>query len=234
MPEIPPGESDVSGRPGVTAGDLLWPLAFAALVYAGWSTPFVFPLKIFVVFLHELSHGLAAVLTGGSIVRIELSPDEGGLCTTLGGWPFVITSAGYLGSLLFGASFLVAGGRARPAVQGLLVGLTGAAVLGGTVSWVRTAFGFAWGVGAGAALLAVAVWLPRGAAVFVLRLLGVTSCLYAVWDIVSDLVLRSVPRSDANALARMTGIPGIVWGLLWAAAAVWILLSALRAAARGA
>src|SRR5438067_1285924 len=93
---------------------VLWPIALAVAVYAAWSTPFVFPLKVFVVFLHELSHGLAAIAAGGSIERIELSANEGGLCATRGGWGFVVTSAGYLGSLLFGAALLVAGGRMRP------------------------------------------------------------------------------------------------------------------------
>jgi len=32
-----------------------------------WNTWVVYPLKILVVFFHELSHGLMAVVTGGSI-----------------------------------------------------------------------------------------------------------------------------------------------------------------------
>ena len=68
----------------------------------------------------------------------------------------------------------------------------------------------------------------EGASSFVLRLLGVTSLLYAPWDIVSDLILRSVPASDASALARMTGIPAIAWGVLWLAASVVIGLAAIR------
>ena len=214
------------------ARGILWVVAVALVVYAGWSTPFVFPLKIFVVFLHELSHGLAALLTGGSIVRIELSADEGGLCTTRGGWPFVITSAGYLGSLLLGSLLLRTGGRARPGTQRLVLGATGAVVALATVLWIRTPFGFFWGLGAGAALAAAAAWLPAGAAVACLRLLGVTSCLYALWDIASDLILRSDPRSDASALARSTGIPAIVWGLLWGGVALWVTFRALRAAVR--
>ena len=35
-------------------------LALTALVIALWDTPAILPLKILVVFLHELSHGLAA------------------------------------------------------------------------------------------------------------------------------------------------------------------------------
>ena len=35
-----------------------------------WGTWRIDPLKILVFFFHELSHGLAATLTGGSIVEI--------------------------------------------------------------------------------------------------------------------------------------------------------------------
>jgi len=207
---------------------LLVPLLLALLVYAFWSTVFVWPLRVFVVLLHEVSHGLAAVLTGGRIVSIELSPQEGGLCTTAGGWPFVIVSAGYLGSALWGALFLVLGFRGRPRAHRGATALLGVALVLLTLVYVRSAFGFAYGLAAGALLLAVARWLPEGASSLVLRLIGVTSLLYAPWDIVSDLVLRSVPASDASALARMTGVPALAWGLLWLAAALVLAWRAVR------
>ena len=53
-------------------------LALVALIFALWSTPVMVPLKIIVVLLHELSHGFAAVLTGGSIEQITISPEQGG------------------------------------------------------------------------------------------------------------------------------------------------------------
>ncbi len=207
---------------------LLVPLLLALLVYAFWSTIFVWPLRIFVVLLHEVSHGLAAVLTGGRIVSIELSPREGGFCTTAGGWRFVISSAGYLGSALFGALFLVLGVSGKPRTHRAVTGLLGGALVLLSLVYVRSAFGFAYGLIAGALLLAVARWLPEGASSFVLRLLGVTSLLYAPWDIVSDLILRSVPASDASTLARMTGIPAIAWGVLWLAASVLVAITSLR------
>ncbi|MBK8598473.1 MAG: M50 family metallopeptidase [Holophagales bacterium] len=207
---------------------LLVPLLLGVVVYLFWSTIFVWPLRLFVVLLHEVSHGLAAVLTGGRIVSIELSPQEGGLCTSAGGWPFVISSAGYLGSALFGAFFLVLGVGGKPRTHRMATGLLGAALLALTLVYVRSAFGFVYGLAAGVLLLGVARWLPEGASSFVLRLLGVTSLLYAPWDIVSDLILRSVPASDASALARMTGIPALAWGVLWLAASVLIGLAAIR------
>jgi hypothetical protein len=85
----------------------------------------------------------------------------------------------------------------------------------------------------GLVLLAVAAHLSAGISVLLLRLLGVASCLYAIWDIVSDVILRSPHQSDANALARMTGIPGIVWGALWCGASVIVTIAAYRVAARG-
>ncbi len=211
---------------------LLVPLLLALVVYLFWSTVFVWPLRLFVVLLHEVSHGLAAVLTGGRIVSIELSPREGGLCTTAGGWPFVISSAGYLGSALFGALFLVLGVRGKPRTHRTVAGLLGAALLALTLVYVRSAFGFTYGLVAGALLLGVARWLPEGASSFVLRLLGVTSLLYAPWDIASDLILRSVPASDAGALARMTGIPALAWGVLWLAASLFIAGRAVRIGVR--
>jgi len=211
---------------------LLVPLLLALLVYAFWATIFVWPLRLFVVLLHEVSHGLAAVLTGGRIVSIELSPQEGGLCTSAGGWPFVISSAGYLGSALFGAFFLVLGVRGRPRTHRTVTGLVGGALVLLSLVYVRSAFGFAYGLVTGALLLAVARWLPEGASSFVLRLLGVTSLLYAPWDIVSDLILRSVPASDASALARTTGIPALAWGVLWLAASLVIAWRAVRIGVR--
>ena len=90
---------------------LLLPLGLAAGALLLWGTFVVYPFRLFVVFLHEISHGLAAVATGGRIVSIGLSVDEGGVCLTRGGWPFLILNAGYLGSLLWGAGFLLLGGR---------------------------------------------------------------------------------------------------------------------------
>ena len=69
-----------------------------------WNTSLVYPLKIFVVLLHEISHGIASVLTGGTIERITLDPRQGGACYCGGGNAFLTLSAGYLGSLLWGGA----------------------------------------------------------------------------------------------------------------------------------
>ena len=87
----------------------------AGMVVVGffWDSVVVYPLKILVVFFHELSHGLVAMLTGGEIVRIEVVKEQGGLCVTRGGSRFLTLSAGYLGSLMWGGVIVMLAARTR-------------------------------------------------------------------------------------------------------------------------
>ena len=197
---------------------LLLPLGIAAAALALWDSFVVYPFRIFVVFLHEISHGLAAILTGGAIESIGLSFDEGGVCRTRGGSAFLILNAGYLGSLMWGATFLVLGERRRRSRT--VIALIGAFTLVVTLLYVRTLFGFGYGLAAALALLAVAAKLRPAVSEILLAAIGATSALYAVWDVASDVLLRHSNESDAAALAQLTGIPAIVWGVAWIAVSV--------------
>jgi hypothetical protein len=63
----------------------------------------------------------------------------------------------------------------------------------------------------------------------VVKTIGVTSCLYAIWDIGSDVLFRSIPGSDASQLAKITFIPAIIWGVLWIGFSLLVIVFALRA-----
>ena len=80
-----------------------------------WPTVWIYPFKIFVVFLHELSHAVAGLATGGTVQRITLDPAEGGATYVNGGNAFVMLSAGYLGSLLWGLAILLIA-RTKPRI----------------------------------------------------------------------------------------------------------------------
>lgn len=191
-----------------------------------WDTFLVYPFRIFVVFLHEISHGLAAVLTGGAIESIGLSFDEGGVCRTRGGSPFLILNAGYLGSLLWGALFLVLGGR-RARARGVIAAI-GVFTLVVTLLYVRTLFGFGYGLATGLALVAVASRLRPAVSEVLLAAIGATSALYAVWDVATDVLLRHSGESDAAALAALTLVPAPFWGVLWIVISVGVLVGVAR------
>ena len=205
----------------------LWlPLLLGLAAILLWNTFVAYPFRVFVVFLHEISHGLAAILTGGELVSIGLSVHEGGVAVTRGGSRFLVLTAGYLGSLLFGALFLLLGARRRWAPG--VIGLIGIFTLVVTLAYVRSWFGFLYGLLAAATLIVFASKLKPEASEILLTAIGVMSCLYAVWDIASDVLLRSIPCSDASALADLTGVPAVVWGVLWIVASLWVIAAVLR------
>ena len=197
-----------------------------------WSTPLVYPLRLLVVFFHELSHALMALATGGSVLHIELSPLEGGLAYTAGGSRFLTLSAGYLGSLVWGGAILWAATRLRGGriVTGALAGL----LLLVCLLWVRPIFSFGvlFCLVVAAGLLFVAVRLHHDYNDLLLKLIGLTSLLYAPLDILDDVLLRGGHPSDARMLAEMTFIPTLVWGVLWGAVSLVLAWWFLREAAR--
>src|SRR5512141_1767924 len=87
------------------------------LVYFLWQwtsqSPVLYPLRLFVTFVHEAGHGLAAILTGGRFEGFQVFPNGAGLALTRGGSPFLVLQMGYLGAALFGAILLYATNRTK-------------------------------------------------------------------------------------------------------------------------
>ena len=81
--------------------------------------------------------------------------------------------------------------------------------------YVSQPFATAFGIAFGAALFVVSLRAGATGNRFVLSMLGLTSCLYAVLDIKSDILDRPELISDARMLAELTGVPTLVWGTAW-------------------
>ena len=73
-----------------------------------WNYTWIQPLKLIVVFLHEVSHAIGALITGGKVESISISWDESGYTITNGGKFLIIASAGYIGCILWGSIMLFA------------------------------------------------------------------------------------------------------------------------------
>lgn len=200
--------------------------AFFVALWLLWNTPFVLPVKLFVVFLHEISHGIAAITTGGRIERIVITADEGGMCLCGGGSTFLMLSAGYLGSLLWGLALIGLARFERQARWTTAVAAVGTAVV--TLFYVRGLFGFVFGLGAAAMLLLASRRLSSRWNARLLVGLGLTSALYAILDIKSDVIERPGLPSDARMLEELTGVPTVVWGILWIGVALGVVALVLR------
>jgi hypothetical protein len=209
---------------------LLYLVALLIVIFVLWPTSLLAPLKTLVVFFHEASHALTAVATGGAVIEMAIDQNQGGHVRSTGDIRFLTLTAGYLGSLMWGALiFLVTvytdKDRVTSAVLGVLVIVI-------AVWFMGNLYGLGFSVAAGAGLIGLSRWGRAAVNDFVLRLIGLTSMSYAPLDIWSDTIDRSHLRSDARMLAEEFGGTTLLWGGLWIAISlgliVWVMATSLR------
>jgi Peptidase M50B-like len=226
-------------------------LLAAVLSIALWFIPFAeilsYPFRIFVTFIHEGGHALAALATGNSVQSLSVAMNGSGeTYTTQGGVisQMIVSSAGYIGAMTYGALLLVLIRRSVAArlvlVGSSLVVFSLTAIFGvikpimagtwGSLSGLP--FTVIAGVLISAGLFAVARFASARVATFLVSFLAVQCVLNALLDLKTVFFLSSpfattVP-TDALNMANATGIPALLWSVLWIAASVLILAVALK------
>ncbi|NHN24766.1 M50 family metallopeptidase [Flavobacterium jejuense] len=202
------------------------------LAFAFWNTLFIYPIKLFVVMLHEMSHGLMALAFGGSIIQIQIDSQIGGYCQYTmepSFWgSFMTASAGYLGSLVWGSLILIA---AVKTIKDKYITLVIGIVLLGLSYFVLQSgevFGTLMTAGLGLFMLVSVKYFSPIFHDLWLKFIGITSCLYVIVDIKEDIIDRTNIGSDADSIADLTGIPSLVIGVIWILIALFILFIVLR------
>lgn len=229
--------SGPNGGLGWRQREVLLVVGLALATIMAWRVPIVgwllYPFQLYGTFVHELSHGLAAVLTGGEFRRFVVHPDLSGTALSAGGIRWIVVSAGYIGSAIFGGILTLLSVSAVPARRVLVwLGLT-LGVL--SLLFVRNLFGLAAGVVLAALLYGAGRKLRETWADSLLLLLAVQMMLNAldsVFDLVQISAASGATRTDAQIMAQATGIPAIVWAGLWSGLSLLILLATLRLAYR--
>jgi hypothetical protein len=220
-----------------TISVLLWFIPYAEVL--------TYPFRIFVTFIHEGGHALAALLTGNSVESLSVSMNASGeTYTTQGGLisQVLISSAGYLGSMAFGALLLV---LIRKAIAARIVLLSSAVVIFALTiifGLIKPVFSFsAWsgipftllaGMFIAVGLVLIARFASGRVATFFVSFLAVQCVLNALFDLKTVFFLSSpfVPAvsTDAVNMARATGVPALFWAVIWIALALGILWFAMR------
>ena len=195
--------------------------------YVPMASIALYPIRLFVTFVHESSHALTAILTGGRVSEIVIHPDASGVTLTTGGFEPAIAAAGYLGATAFGAWLLALGrtpGRARFALlaSALISGLATALCVH---PWVNL-FGFLWGVVITVGLVVARNCLRAASAELLAMFLGVQCAINALLDLrtLIELSVYQGQPTDAALMAALTGIPATVWALTWGALALVIVI----------
>lgn len=178
-----------------------------------WNSYALFPVKLFVVLLHEISHGIAAVLTGGSIKAINISIKLGGHCITRGGNEFIVASAGYLGSLILGSTLFISSYDFK--LSKIVCTIFAGSFVVITASFISSNLGIIFTLLISAFLIISPRFFKPVIHTFLIRLIGILSSFYVFVDIKDDLLLKTTRITDATSLEIATNIPSIYWGLIW-------------------
>ena len=214
-----------------------------------WFIPYAevltYPFRIFVTFIHEGGHAIAALLTGNSVESLSVAMNASGETYTTQGGLFsqvFIASAGYLGSMLFGALLLI---LIRKSVAARLV-LLGSAIfvfaltmiyglfkpLFVSGAWAGIPFTLFAGLFLTVGLFLIARFASRKVASFFVSFLAVQCVLNALFDLKTVFFLSApfgaVVPTDAVNMYRSTGVPAIFWAAMWFALALGILWFAMR------
>lgn len=214
-----------------------------------WFIPYAefltYPFRIFVTFIHEGGHALAALLTGNSVASLSVATNASGETYTTQGGVFsqvFISSAGYLGSMAFGALLLILIRKAvaaRLVLLGCAIFIFGLTMIYGLIkpifwmtAWSGIPFTLLAGTIISVGLILIARFASAKVATFFVSFLAVQSVLNALYDLKTVFFLsspfeRSV-HTDALNMAQATGVPAIFWTVIWIAFALGILWFAMR------
>ena len=196
------------------------------------------PFVIITTYVHEMGHGLMALLLGGNFVRMEIFTNASGLAWFSGvssGLPAaLVAAAGLLAPAVCGYIFIRAGTRRRSSSNLLLI--FSIIILLSCLFWIRSWFGFL--VMAGVAL--GFLWLSRhgGSRIhqFLIQFIGVHMLVDTCTRTMRYLFTSSANvgegqrHTDTAAIADNLGGSYLLWALLIGGLSVFILALSLKRA----
>ena len=201
---------------------------------------FFAPVTQFTTMVHELSHAVVCIATGGFVTGLTIVGDgsgHGGLTFCQGGMPFFYTQAGYLGTAVFGSLLIFVGQYPRLSKYiliflGTAMAAASLVLIGGNVlaTGLAGVGSFLWGIAMSAFLVYCGMKLKPHTANLLLLFLGIQTALNSFTGILylvqyyCGMTPSSGAWSDASNMASMPPyIPAVVWSLFWFLSSVALL-----------
>ena len=204
-------------------------LVFALNVSTGRYV--LYPFMIISTWVHELCHGIAAILMGGFIAKLEIFKDGSGLCHSGGvtsnfGRGFV-ASAGYPGTSVIGCILLLF----RRTTLGPTIGtiFLGSLMVLSCALWVRNTWGLVVLLIEGFVLILLGWKLPAVLLDNLYAFVAVTVSLNA-FESIHDLFASGdmyvggevTTTSDAHTVADTWGLYYLEWAIIWLCISVFM------------
>lgn len=200
----------------------------AILIFIGiisilfWNTFLIYPIKIFVVLIHEISHGIMALLTGGHVNNLQIFWNLGGQCDSSGGSKLLIALSGYTGSIIVGTIFFLSSYSKKYSVY-LNTAFASLLILI-VANWISGTAGIIFSLLFAVFLFVSPRYFPNKVHFYLMKIIGIVSVLYSVADIKEDLLTKTFVQTDASLLQNITGISSIIWGLFWFFISIWTVI----------
>jgi len=201
-----------------------------ALIFVPFASVVTYPCNLFVTLVHESSHAVAAIATGGSVESITVRLDTSGLTLTRGGSRLITLCAGYTGATLFGAVLLVLlrmeRMRAAAAFGAIFLFMT-------ALRFGANVLTYATGAVAAAVFLFFLAYKRRRLGYYGISFLAVQCMLNAFYDLRTLVVVSANGArtiSDASMLSRETFgvIPPLGWAIGLSGVSLLITYTLLR------
>lgn len=180
----------------------------------------LYPFFIFSTWIHEFCHGMAAILIGGSISKLEIFPDGTGWAHVFvnlerGGFVY---SAGYQGTATFGFILLIFR-RTKRGPRSLTM-ILACMMLLSCILWIRNIFGFAFILSFGLILAVLAIALPSTHIRNLYTSLAIMTSLNAITHVRAlfglQMFVNGTPfSSDAHSMADTVGGSYLLWAIIW-------------------
>lgn len=172
-------------------------------------------------YFHELSHGLAALVSGGRVDRIVLHLRGSGLSYTRGGWGPLVTFSGYVGAIVWGAVIYLGACAAGKTSRWMAVGIAALLVVTGLL-WARD-------------LITILIMLLICAAMYFSFRYVIGNVFPRLMEFAGVYIMVSAVRAPLNlidgrhygdgaTLASITYIPEIIWVAIWFSLAIGMLI----------
>ncbi len=205
------------------------------LVWAFGKIPMLgLPFVLLSTWVHELGHGLGAIVSGGRFESMIITPGLSGLAHTFSGSGFeriIVLFGGLLGPSLAGAFMLIL--SRRMGLNRLALFLLAGALLATVVLWAGDMFTRVSILSFGVTVAAMGFMGHRTLRHLFAHIIAIAFCLNAVaqfdyFFIRSTNVGGYAGQSDTGALANIIGGPHLLWAIIVSVLSLFILYLAFK------
>jgi len=186
-----------------------------------WDLILFYPLKLLTVLIHEISHGIAAQMTGGKISEIALSKNIGGYCITIGGNQIIIFLAGYFGSILTG--LLIFYFSEKPKLSKYFFNFLSLILILYSLIFIQSTASILISTSIIFILLILPQYIIKNISTMIYKLLAVLTTSYVIIDIKNDLFYSHNLLNDYDNLEILTGIKSYIWAVIFLGLALFSL-----------